>query len=295
MNIEESVILNNFGYYQLKVIPSQDELNDYYAKKYYQEDKAIYLHEYSNLELNHIYNKIKQKEIIINEWIKPLGITSTLLDVGCGEGFTLSYYHKKSWSVKGIDYSSYGCELHNQEVLPFFSAGDVYLLLNELIGSGKKFDCIWLDNVLEHVVEPEELLKKILNISHRGTVLVVEVPNDFSVLQRELLASGKIDRPFWVVKPDHISYFNKEGLKNLMQHCGWNAKEVIGDFPIDFNLANPFANYVMDKETGKGAHQQRLFIDTLMHNISPELANKFYQSIAEMNLGRQISMFLMPE
>jgi hypothetical protein len=124
-------------------------------------------------------------------------------------------------------------------------------------------------------------------------VLVIEVPNDFSVLQNKLLKEGKIDRPFWVVNPDHISYFNYEGLKNLANACGWENKYSIADFPIDFNLANHNANYVMQKESGKGAHEQRLFIDTLMHEISPDLTNQYYQVLAQLGLGRQISVFLM--
>jgi 2-polyprenyl-3-methyl-5-hydroxy-6-metoxy-1,4-benzoquinol methylase len=292
MNINE-VVVNKFGFHQLLKIPSQKELNEFYANKYYQDNNALYLHEYSEDELCYLNNKIVQKAIIINQLMKPTSPQPSLLDVGCGEGFTLSYFHRLGWEVLGIDFSEYGCKQHNPEMLPFFQAGDIYAKLEEILNDEKKYDCIWLDNVLEHVRDPEDLMTKLQQLAHEGTVLVIEVPNDFSVLQNKLLKEGKIDRPFWVVNPDHISYFNYEGLKNLANACGWENKYSIADFPIDFNLANHNANYVMQKESGKGAHEQRLFIDTLMHEISPDLTNQYYQVLAQLGLGRQISVFLM--
>jgi 2-polyprenyl-3-methyl-5-hydroxy-6-metoxy-1,4-benzoquinol methylase len=292
MNINE-VVLNKFGFHQLAKIPSQVELNDFYARKYYQDNNSLYLHEYSNDELRYFHNKIEQKAIIIDQLMKPTSPQPSLLDVGCGEGFTLSYFHRLGWEVLGIDLSEFGCKQHNPEMLPFFQAGDIYAKLEEVFKNEEKYDCIWLDNVLEHVRDPEGLISKLLQLAHEGTVLVIEVPNDFSVLQNKLLKEGKIDRPFWVVNPDHISYFNYEGLKNLANACGWENKYSIADFPIDFNLANHNANYVMQKESGKGAHEQRLFIDTLMHEISPDLTNQYYQVLAQLGLGRQISVFLM--
>jgi 2-polyprenyl-3-methyl-5-hydroxy-6-metoxy-1,4-benzoquinol methylase len=292
MENNSEVVFNNYGFYQLADIPTQEALNDYYEKKYYQQDNALYLHEYSREELQYIHNKIEQKAIIIDELMQKKGSSPTLLDVGCGEGFTLSWFHRRGWEVAGIDFSEYGCRQHNPEMLPWFHAGDIYGKLKEIVEQQRVYDCIWLDNVLEHVLDPEALLKMLLQISHTGTVLVIEVPNDFSVLQTKLLHEGKIDRPFWVVKPDHISYFNLDGLQNLAAACGWEKKQAIADFPIDFNLANPSANYVMDKQTGKGAHVQRLFVDTLMHGISPAQTNRYYEALAQLGLGRQISMFL---
>ena len=286
---------NEYGFHQLVEIPSQAELNDYYANKYYQNDHALYLHKYTDDELKYFKNKIHQKSLIIDQFINPISDKPTLIDFGCGEGFTLSWFSQNGWDVKGIDFSDYGCRKHNPEMLRFFEAGDIYSKLEEIIGKQSKFDCIWLDNVLEHVRDPKSLMEQLIQIAHLGSVLVIEVPNDFSVLQQKLLVEGKIDRAFWIAEPDHISYFNKKGLEQLCETCGWNVAKTIADFPIDFNLANPNANYIMNKETGKGAHAQRIFIENLLHEISPELSNQYYQTLAEMGLGRQIISFLMPK
>ena len=76
---------------------------------------------------------------------------------------------------------------------------------------------------------------------------MVDVPNDFSGLQQHLFDTGQIDRAFWVVLPDHLSYFTPAGLRNLAEATGWHVAKVIGDQPIDLNLLNPATNYVMDR------------------------------------------------
>ena len=292
MENNNAVTKNEFGFYRLNDIPSQEELDEYYQKKYFQEDRAIYFHEYSPEELLYFRNKNEQKAIIIERLFSSKNEKPRLLDVGCGEGFTLAYFHERGWDVRGVDYSEYGCKQHNPEMLPFFSAGDIYKQLDSLLQTQTKYDCIWLDNVLEHVIDPGGLLQKLTVLAHSGTILMIEVPNDFSVIQNKLLADGKIDRPFWVVSPDHLSYFNLEGLTNLAESCGWENKHTIADFPIDFNLANPFANYVMNRDVGKGAHQQRIFVENIMHSVSPDLTNLYYAAMAQLGLGRQLISFL---
>ena len=123
----------------------------------------------------------------------------------------------------------------------------------------------------------------------------MDVPNDFSVLQQHLLDSGQIDQAFWVVLPDHLSYFNPTGLRNIAKATGWHTAKVIGDQPIDLNLLNPAANYVMDRTLGKGAHQSRLQQDNLLLRTAPLPAvAAYYEALAGVGLGRSIVAFLQP-
>ena len=127
-------------------------------------------------------------------------------------------------------------------------------------------------------------------------MLVVDVPNDFSSLQQHLLDTGHIDRPFWVVLPDHLSYFNQTGLRNLADATGWDIAKVIGDQPIDLNLLNPATNYVMDRDAGPGAHRARLEQDNFLLRTAPLPAvAAYYEALAGVGLGRSIVAFLQPQ
>jgi SAM-dependent methyltransferase len=172
----------------------------------------------------------------------------------------------------------------------YLRSGDLFDTLNGLTG-GAPYDVVWLDNVLEHVVDPAQMLTDIRKLTSPFGILVIEVPNDFSRTQKALLSSGQISRPFWVVMPDHLSYFNKEGLTGLADATGWELKRLIGDFPIDFNLFNPDTNYIEDRSKGKRCHQARVAIENLIHGISPDGANRLYEVLGDLGLGRNIVAF----
>ena len=127
-------------------------------------------------------------------------------------------------------------------------------------------------------------------------ILLVEVPNDFSALQNHLLEAGHIDRPFWVALPDHLSYFNQTGLRNLAKATGWHVAKTLADQPIDLSLLNPVTNYVMNREAGKAAHRSRLEQDNLLlRSASLPAVAAYYEGMAGVGLGRNIVALLQPE
>jgi len=280
------VVENKYGFFELEKKPTVTELSEYYGKKYYQEEK-LYSHTYSPEELEYTHNKITQKHFAFKELLAD-NIQLKLLDIGCGEGFCLKHFKDLGWDVTGCDFSEFGLKTHNPDCIGNVLVGDIYEQLAALIKADRKFDVIWLDNILEHVLEPLELLGLCKQLSKEKGVLIIEVPNDFSRLQTHLYNNKIIDKQFWVAIPDHISYFNKAGLANICREAGWQSLRFLSDFPIDFNLANKEANYVMDRTKGKAAHQQRVLLDNLFHTISIEDTNKLYEALADLGMGRQI-------
>jgi 2-polyprenyl-3-methyl-5-hydroxy-6-metoxy-1,4-benzoquinol methylase len=278
---------NNYGFYEVIDKPCESELKNYYNQKYYQEERSTYRSSYSTDEIKYIFNKIEQKYNAFKNFL-PAKEKLNLLDIGSGEGFCIKYFKDKNWNVTGCDYSDFGIKAHNPDYVNDILVGDIYTHLKNLAGKSMHFDVLWLDNVLEHVLEPLQLLKICKSLSYNTSILIIEVPNDFSLLQEKLYEQKMINNKFWIAVPDHISYFNKDGLINICREAGWNKKTVLSDFPIDFNLANPDANYAKDRSKGRGAHQQRVFLDNMFHEISIENTNKLYEVFAEMGLGRQI-------
>ena len=288
------IIQNKYGYYEIKNKPDNDELEKYYADKYYQNEMASHKKEYSATELSYIENKIAQKYLLIKDKIDG-SKNPKLLDVGCGEGFTLKFFKSKGWNITGLDYSVHGIETQNPDCINEFISGDIYQSLNKIKEHGEKFDLIWLDNVLEHVVNPKDLVNTCYSLGQKGSLMIIEVPNDFSVVQRILKEEEHVDKDYWIALPDHLSYFNLEGLRNLVQDCGWVHYDSIADFPIEFNLFNPETNYVNDKTKGKLAHFQRLKVENIMNDISLEKTVDIYRILAEMGLGRQIASVFIRE
>jgi len=286
---------NIYGFYEIKNKPSIEELSDYYRKKYYQSGEGKYNvgGGYSKEEIDFFLNKVEQKyQSVLNKNSNLSNGNKLFLDIGAGEGWALRYFSSKGWDCLGMDFSDHGCLVNNPEQLSSLLVGDIYTNIQGLMTKGKKFDVILLDNVLEHVIDPYEMLENIRGVISDDGLLIVEVPNDFSITQKQLLDEEYVSREYWVAPPDHLSYFNKEGLEALAVDVGWSVETTFTAYPIDFNLFNESTNFVENSNVGKGCHHARVAIENMLHSISVEKTIKLYESMADLGIGREIIMIL---
>ena len=287
--MDERVKLNRFNFYEIVNKPSAEVLKKYYSEKYFQQSSGNYRKEYSESEVHHKYQQAARKFRVLERM--GMDRPGSLLDIGCGEGWALSFFHQQGWLVQGLDYSSDSCKMMNEEVAGKIQPGDIDDNLNLLVAENKQYDTVLLDNVLEHVVQPFELARQLLQLVSDYGFLVVEVPNDFSVLQEYLLKNEKIDQEFWVAPPDHLSYFNREGLVRMMNEAGWKELFVFCDYPIDIHLLNPDTNYKADPSKGRNVHLARVELDNLLDCISLDKTIDLYEQLASLGLGRNLIAF----
>lgn len=295
MSMNSEVFLNEFGFYSVKDKPSEEELKNYYEKRYYQSASGSYELTYSPEEIEYFRNKIIEKVHVAAQFVDFNGELK-VIDIGCGEGWVLDYFRKKMGSsVVGLDFSSFGCRQFNPDCLECLVEGDIYASIEDLLNDHQTFNVIWLDNVLEHVIDPLDLLRKCRSLLANNGILIVEVPNDFSLLQNHLLVTRKLDKPYWVVVPDHLSYFNRSGLENIGAAAGLRAVFSMGDFPIDLNLINQNTNYYLDKTKGKSCYAAKVEFENLIHSVSVEGAINFYKSLMDLGIGRCLTTFFTKE
>jgi 2-polyprenyl-3-methyl-5-hydroxy-6-metoxy-1,4-benzoquinol methylase len=281
----KDVHLNEYGYYELDELRTEAERKEMFEKEYYQDSQQNpYEHTYTKEELDYFKMKLVQKEMIIKK--NHNGAAKDLLDVGCGEGFTLAYFYKKGYTVQGVDYSEYGINTHNPEMRPFLLQGDAEQILSEQVQGGYKYDIITIFNVLDMIHNPKHILELCRQLLREDGILLAEVGNNYSILQRTLLDEGKLNDTYWLDNPGHPSYFNRDGLIRLAEASGYKTVDFYGDRFIDFNLFNDRTNYYEHKETGKDCHRSYMELETLMHHISPEKTLQVYTLLGEMGLGR---------
>lgn len=288
--MDKKLVKNSLDFLEIHPKPSQEELNEYYEKAYYQDvTSTTYQNVYSEEEMNYINGKINQKAAIVDSYIKGKG---KLLDVGCGEGFVMNFFARKGWDVLGFDFSDFGLMRFNSHLSNNFIKGDVYSLLEQEIKSGNKYELIWLGNVLEHVLDPVDLMKQLRGLLADNGLLVITVPNDGSEYQKLLIEKSYVSRNWWVAIPDHISYFDYNGLLNISEHTGYSCYKLIADMPIDFFLLHPGSNYVENPKLGKDAHKARVTFENFISQKPVENINEFYESLAKLGLGRALTIFL---
>lgn len=272
----------------LAEIPEQAELAEYYAAQYYQENPRGYLTEYDELERRYLQMVIDRKHRMLRRFAPQIPATGTYLDVGCGEGHSLDHFQRAGWTVKGLDFSIAGVRNHHPELEEFVEAGDLFELLDEVMAGDQTYDVVWLDNVLEHVRDPLSLLTRCRGVVATGGALVVEVPNDFSIVQRDLVERGVIADASWVFPPDHISYFSRDGLAALAAEAGWTERGAATNLPIDWYLYHPASNYYADRSVGKDAHRARMMIEMLISEQDPEKAFNLSAALADLGMGREV-------
>lgn len=285
----EKVFLNKYGFYELKNKPFVEDMKKDFENCYFQNSKGNYENTYSEKEKKFFDYKMRQKRIIIEKNITfKSEKEKTFLDIGCGEGYAIKYFYLQGYDVCGIDFSKYGIEQNNPDMLPYFIQGDCIDKLKKLNCMGKQYKVINMDESLDMMLD----LKIVLNLCNTmlcdDGVLIIKVANNYSVLQRHLLNNKMIDNEFWLDEEGHPYYFNKNGLINLLDDFGFNCEEVYGESFIDLNLFNENTNYQKNRTVGKSCYLSRIDLELFMNSISEDKTLEVFKTLGEMGLGREI-------
>jgi len=85
------------------------------------------------------------------------------------------------------------------------------------------------------------------------------------------------------------------GLTKLASNSGWCANNFLTDFPIDLDLFSKNSNYIENPDLGRKSHLKRVEIENLLHSISPQKTNVLNQALSELDIGRNITGFLLKQ
>ena len=282
-----------YEYLRIDPIPTQDEVEKYYLEEFYSSgyeqfnDSSLQIQKEEQDFFDSRWQSICDKIIDYFGRIEGLSI----FDIGFGFGQALLYFHKKGMVVGGLEPSPEGVEHVKSHGLDVFQAGIEDF---SCVGS-KRFDAVTLLNVLEHLRNPAETLIDIRdNLLKPNGLLVIDVPNEFNVFQTTANAEFDLGE-WWVCPPNHINYFSASSLKHLLDKCGYSVKYCESSFPLEiFMLMGDV--YVGNNELGKQCHQKRVEFESLMRKHgNSDFLSKFYQLLADVDVGRQVIVYATPK
>jgi len=281
---------HRLGFWQVDPMPSQDELEKYYRDVYFQKGvSGTYSQQYTDDERKSFVNRAVVTEHI---WKRLKGEEKgSVYDIGCGEGYFIDYFLKNGWTVEACDFSSFGIETQNPQVLPHFTRGDIYEILDGKVKAGRNFDIVNLHGVLEHVREPERLLEAMKGVMHKGSLARICVPNDYSMFQQYLLDNGCLQSETWFAPPDHLNYFTFKTLEALMAECGFKVEKMNADFPVEVFLLNEHSNYWADRSKGKQAYYAKIKIENMLMDMDMDAYIEYMAGAAGCGFGRSIIAF----
>lgn len=279
-----------YGFLQVKPTPTAEEINHFYANEFYSGD-------YKNFNNSSLQVQLADQQFWEGTWNDQAKVIQfqlakpfcelEILDVGCGWGQALLHFKGLGASCYGFDPAAEAVEYGVSQGLNIKHCGvesmDVF--------AGKKFDVVMLNNVLEHLAEPVRVIQQIRqHVLKDGGLLIVTVPNEFNKFQVAAQRLHNLE-PWWVTPPAHLNYFSRTSLQALLSGCGFHSELAVASFPLELFLLMG-ENYVNDRDIGKICHAKRVQFELNLRQLGEDDAiQQFYKSLADANLGRQITCY----
>ncbi len=155
-----------------------------------------------------------------------------ILDVGCGEGtFSVGLTEEQKLETWGMEIDEESASIAATR-LDHVLTGDAVLLASELPDA--YFDCIFCNDILEHIVNPDKLLNILKTKLASGGRLVTSVPNvrHFWTVW-DLFFRGRWDySDEGILDRTHLRFFTKSTMGELFTDCGYRVESVVGLHPI---------------------------------------------------------------
>ena len=176
-----------------------------------------------------------------------------LLDVGCNEGRGLVRYRRNGFAAEGLEPNpvaaaqarARGFVVHGADIADFRPAG--------------VYDVVVLSNVLEHALDPADMLGHVHRILRPGGALWISCPNADSVLRR-LFGRAWIN---WHV-PFHIVHFTNATLTRMLRTNDFQVVREAQATPALWVAQSMIAAIVRKDEDRRRALRDPILISMLM-------------------------------
>jgi SAM-dependent methyltransferase len=172
----------------------------------------------------------------------------SLLDIGCGSGFYMSYARMFGLKVVGIEYNEeFTGLLRKKTDLDIFSFSEF-----EKKFEGKKFDLIHFGHILEHLIRPDEMLALAKRYAHDKTILIIDGPLEKNKsLARFVISIGsRIKRnKLNYYAPQHITFTDTVSQqmffeRNNLEKLRFKVAEQMWPLPAEPDFKSP-KNFIL--------------------------------------------------
>lgn len=156
---------------------------------------------------------------------------SFVLDVGCATGFMGEYLKQKmQCEVVGLEIRKEEAKEAQKKLdkVVLGNIEDPFIVKDVLKATqNRKFDAILATSLIEHVIDPDNVIKTMAKLLRTGGILVVTTPNVAHWSMRVSLLKGNFDyKEYGILDNTHLHLFTIRTFKGLFERNGLKVKKV---------------------------------------------------------------------
>lgn len=200
--------------------PTIDELKTFYDNQQYRENfdiSSMVGADFAQHRYKSLCDVLERFDVQVTS--KP---NRRLLDVGCGTGDFLQVAQRDGWQVTGTELSTTAAEQIASRLGISILIGEITSLqLPEVT-----YDLITSYHVIEHLIEPLAMLRRLYQLVSDEGAIFLETPNIGSL-------GARLRRAKWshIIPPEHITYFQPSSLQYALEQAGFKRVFVFTSAP----------------------------------------------------------------
>ena len=181
------------------------------------------------------------RELMIRQCLPYIPQNAGAVEFGCEIGYMTSLI---SPLVKRLDVIEGSASFIKEAKKRKLKNVKFYLQLFEEFSAYDKYDCAFASHVIEHLLDPQAVLKNILSGLKTGGYLFITIPNG-ETASRQLAKKMRFLNDLYALTPNdvrggHRRVYNMESIYKEILNAGFKAVEISGI------LFKPFCDFQMD-------------------------------------------------
>ncbi len=186
-----------------------EDLQNHYQNARDSAENLIYN---ENDNLDELFTNLAQWFYESTRMKEPQSRIENILDLGCGKCDLLESFGEvyAKAELHGVDFSPQSLSYGRKKGIENIFVGNFL----EQQFDGLNFDLISATGILEHQIDLDSFLRKIISLCHEGTYLLIEVPDSHAIIKERPDLKAKYMHD--ICNDEHVHHFNLSNLESLL-------------------------------------------------------------------------------